>query len=132
MSIVLIIAAVLAWLFGLMLIAMPATFYAPTGLTLTPMAATIAQAHGATLIGLGTANWLGRNSDRNGVVALLGGNLVVQLLSLGVVIRTMMLGAGSAVAPGVAIHVALSTLFASSLILATRRMSRDGVRTGPA
>jgi hypothetical protein len=39
-------------------------------------------------------------------------NLVVQVLSLGVVLRTMALGAGAAVAPGVVIHVVLGGLFA--------------------
>jgi len=42
---------------------------------------------------------------------VLAGNLVVQILSLLVVLRTMQLGAGSAVAPGVVIHVVLGALF---------------------
>jgi hypothetical protein len=46
------------------------------------------------------------------VIAVLAGNLVVQVLSLGVVLRTMALGAGANVAPGVVIHVVLGALFA--------------------
>lgn len=110
------IAAILAWLFGAMLLIVPAEMYAPTGIAMTPMIATLAQAHGATLVGLGVVNWLARNADRQGLIAVLTGNLVVQVLSLGVVIRTMQLGAGLAVAPGVVIHVVLGSLFAIFLI----------------
>jgi hypothetical protein len=110
------IAAGLAWLFGAMLLIVPAEFYAPTGIAMTPMVATLAQAHGATLVGLGVVNWLARNADRQGLIAVLTGNLVVQVLSLGVVIRTMQLGAGLAVAPGVVIHVVLGSLFAIFLV----------------
>jgi hypothetical protein len=112
---VLAVAAVLAWLFGVALLAAPAKFYAPTGMVLTPMLATLAQAHGATLFGLGVVDWLARKADRQGLIAVLTGNLVVQVLSLGVVLWTMTLGAGSAVAPGVVIHVVLGGLFAVSL-----------------
>ena len=110
------IAAILACLFGAMLLIAPAEFYAPTGIPMTPMIATLAQAHGATLMGLGVVNWLARNADRQGLIAVLTGNLVVQILSLFVVIRTMQLGAGLAVAPGVVIHVVLGSLFAVFLI----------------
>jgi len=117
------IAAILAWLFGSMLLFVPAEFYAPTGIAMTPMVATIAQAHGATLIGLGVVNWLARTADRRGLIAVLAGNLVVQILSLFVVIRTMLLGAGTAVAPGVAIHVVLGGLFAFFLLRARKAES---------
>lgn len=120
MKIFLSIAAILAWLFGAMLLLVPAGFYAPTGIQMTPLIATIAQAHGATLVGLGCVNWLARNADRRGLTAVLGGNLVVQLLSLGVVLRTMQLGAGMAVAPGVVIHVVLGSLFGYFLYRNTR------------
>jgi len=114
------IAAVLAWIFGFALLATPAAFYAPIGVAFTPLIGTIAQAHGATLIGLGVINWLARDSDRNGILAVLAGNLVVQVLSLVVVLRTMALGAGIKVAPGVVIHVALGALFAWFLMRTLR------------
>ena len=114
------IAAVLAWLFRAALLFVAGDFYKPTGIEMTPMLATVAQAHGATLVGLGVVDWLGRKADRQGVLALLAGNLVVQVLSLGVVLRTMSLGAGSAVAPGVVIHVVLGSLFAFFLVRALR------------
>src|SRR5215510_7269225 len=110
MRIFLAVAAVLAWLFGAGLLLAPAGFYKPTGIEMTPLLATVAQAHGATLIGLGVIDWLARNADRAGARAVLAGNLVVQVLSLGVVLRTMSLGAGAAAAPGVVIHVTLGAL----------------------
>jgi hypothetical protein len=115
------IAAVLAWLFGAALLFAPGGFYKPTGIEMTPLLATIAQAHGATLIGLGVIDWLARNAEPSGARAVLAGNLVVQVLSLGVVLRTMSLGAGAAVAPGVAIHVVLGGLFAFFLARARTR-----------
>jgi hypothetical protein len=65
-------------------------------------------------------NWLARGTDRRGAVAVLAGNLVVQVLSLFVVFRTMQLGAGAAVLPGVVIHVVLGSLFAFFLLRARR------------
>jgi hypothetical protein len=106
------IAGGLACLIGAMLLLVPAAFYAPTGIVMTPMLATVAQAHGATLFGLGVVDWLARGADRAGLVAVLTGNLVVQVLSLIVVLRTAALGAGAAAAPGVVIHVTLGSCFA--------------------
>lgn len=120
MKLFLSIAAILAWIFGAMLLLIPANFYTPTGIAMTPMIATIAQAHGATLVGLGVIDWLARNAERQGLVAVLAGNLVVQILSLAVVVRTMLLGAGTAVAPGVVIHVVLGGFFVYFLVRARR------------
>jgi len=120
MKIFLSIAAVLAWLFGAALILAPAGFYAPTGIAMTPLLATIAQAHGATLFGLGVIDWMSRSATGASARAVLAGNLVVQVLSLGVVLRTMSLGAGAAVAPGVVIHVVLGGLFAFFLARSRR------------
>jgi hypothetical protein len=114
------VAGVLAWLFGAMLLAAPAQFYQPTGMVLTPLLATLAQAHGATLVGMGTVLWLARNATGQGLVAVLAGNLVVQILSLAVVIRTMTLGAGAAVAPGVVIHIVLGGFFLFFLLKARK------------
>src|SRR3989442_6346986 len=105
------IAAVLAWLFGAMLLLAPGPFYAPIGLTMTPMVASVAQAHGASLVGLGVINWMARGANRQGLVTVLTGNLVVQILSLGVAIRTVMVGAGAGATPSIFIHVVLGVLF---------------------
>jgi hypothetical protein len=48
---------------------------------MTPMIATIAQAHGATLVGFGVVDWMSRNVEPRGARAVLAGNLVVQVLS---------------------------------------------------
>ena len=86
MNLFLAIAAVLAWLVGGRMLLIPEQFFAPNGLTMTPMMATVAQvqaqAHGATLVGLA------RGADRSGAFAVLARNLVVQILSLLVVLRT--------------------------------------------
>ena len=99
------------WFFGVMLLLSPAKFYPPTGIVMTPLLAPIAQAHGATLVGLGVIDWLARSAEHKGLMAVLIGNLVVQVLSLFVVLRTMQLGAGTAVVPGVVIHVVLGAFF---------------------
>ena len=62
------ISAVLAWLFGAALLFAPAAFNAPLGIDVTPLIGTLAQAHGATLIGLGTVNWF---AARNGAVEVM-------------------------------------------------------------
>lgn len=118
--------AILAWLFGAMLLFIPGQFYAPTGIVMTPMSSTVAQAHGATLVGLGLINWLSRNADRRGLIAALAGNLLVQIASLAIVVRTMLLGAGTAVAPGVAIHLILGALFAWFLFRAISSQKEVG------
>lgn len=120
MKIFLAVAALLAWLFGLMLLLNPVKFYAPMGLALTPMLATLAQAHGATLIGLGVIDWIARGATGRGLVAVLTGNLVVQVLSLLVALRTMQLGAGLGMSPAILVHVVLGGLFAFFL-MRTRR-----------
>lgn len=121
MKLFLSIAAILAWLFGGALLFAPATFYEPTGIAFTPLLETLAQAHGATLLGLGVIDWLARSAEKKGLVAVLAGNLVAQALSLFVVMRTMSLGVGAAVAPGVAIHVVLGGIFAFFLFKASRQ-----------
>ena len=120
MKIFLSIAAVLAWLFGAMLLLAPGPFYAPIGLTMTPMVASVAQAHGASLVGLGVINWMARGANRQGLVTVLTGNLVVQILSLGVAIRTVMVGAGAGATPSIFIHVVLGVLFLFFLLQAKR------------
>jgi len=117
------IAALMGWLVGGMLLFAPGKFYAPIGISMNPMVATLAQAHAATLIGLAFINWLVRNADPRLLSPVLTGNLIVQVLSLGVVLWTAILGAGAAVAPGVAIHIVLSSFFAYFLLRSSRSAS---------
>jgi hypothetical protein len=119
-------AAILAWLFAAMLLLAPAAFYAPVGITLTPLLATVAQAHGATLFGLGVVNWLARKADARGVMAVLSGNLIVQVLSFGVVLRTWSLNPDASALPGALIHVVLGSLFAYFLIRTRRHSMASG------
>lgn len=114
----LIVAAVLAWLFGLMLLFNARAFEAPVGIDVTDKVATIAQAQGATLLGLGVTNWLARNlTDRAALTAVLSGNLVVQLLSLAVATRALVLHIFPVQgAPAIVIHLALGTAFALALV----------------
>ena len=114
------VAAVLAWLIGAMLLLAPGPFFAPTGMQLTPMIATIAQAHGATLIGVGVVDWLARSAERRGLVAVLTGNLVIQVLSLFVAFRTIALAGGPGPAPAVLIHVVLGGFCAFYLVKARK------------
>lgn len=46
------IAAILAWLFGAALLFAPGPFYQPAKIALTPMLATLSQAHSATIVGI--------------------------------------------------------------------------------
>ncbi len=115
MKLFLSLAAILAWLFGAGLLLAPAGFYAPLGITMTPLLATVAQAHGATLLGLGVINWLARNAEREGLKAVLAGNLVVQVLSLFVAIQTMAL-VGKGAFPALTIHTVLGIFFAFFLL----------------
>ena len=114
------IAAFMGWLIGGMLLFAPGKFYAPIGILMNPMVATLAQAHAATLIGLAFINWLARKADARLLSPVLTGNLIMQLLSLGVVVWTAILGAGAAVAPGIAIHIILSSFFAYFLLRISR------------
>jgi hypothetical protein len=124
MKIFLAIAAILAWLFGAGLLLAPAKFYEPIGITYTPILGTVAQAHGATLFGLGVITWLARGADRQGLMAVLGGSLVVQILSLLVALRVMSLGAGASATPSIVIHVVLGAVFAYFLIKTRRTPAR--------
>ena len=117
------IAAILAWIFGLGQLLAPVKFYAPMGIELTPMLATMVQSHGATMIGLGVINWFAREAQGRGLFAVLLGNLFVQVLNLGVVFRMLSLGAGKTAAPGVVIHVVLGGFFLFFLLRAKSRES---------
>jgi hypothetical protein len=122
MKIFLVISAILAWIFGLGQLLAPAKFYAPMGIELTPMLATIVQSYGATMIGLGVIDWCAREAQGRGLIAVLLGNLFVQVLNLGVVFRMLSLGAGRTAAPGVVIHVVLGGFFLFFLLRAKKQV----------
>ena len=116
------VSAILAWAFGVMLMMNAKAFEAPMGIDVTDKVATIAQAQGAILFGLGLVNWLAIGvTDRRALVAVFAGNLLVQLLSLGVVARAMALGIFPPQAIGaIVIHVALGGWFGLELVRASK------------
>ena len=115
--IVLTLGAVLAWIFGAMLLLAPGPFFAPMGIVMDEKVATIAQNQGAALISIGLINFLCRGvTDATALRAVLLGNMVIQLLSLGIVVRALALGIfPPRGAPALVIHVILGTLFAVAL-----------------
>jgi hypothetical protein len=124
---VLTLGAVLAWLFGAMLLLAPGPFFAPIGIVLDEKLATIAQNQGAALIAIGLIDFLARGvTDAAALRAVLIGNLVIQLLSLAIAVRALALGIFPPQgAPAVVIHVVLGILFG----LALRRL-RVGTAPG--
>jgi hypothetical protein len=124
---VLTLGAVLAWIFGAMLILTPGPFFAPIGIAVDEKVATIAQNQGAALIAIGLINFLCRGvTDAAALRAVLLGNLVLQLLSIVVVVRALALGIFPPQgAPALVIHAVLGTLFA----LALRRVRMVDERT---
>ena len=123
MKIFLAITAIISWLFGIMLLFFATQFYAPMGLHLTDQFNVIAQAEGAGLIGLGVFNWMARNMDRYGKIAILSGNLLTQAISLVLIVRASMLHIVSGVASGIVIHLVFGAGFAWFLLRMTRNPS---------
>jgi hypothetical protein len=122
MKIFLIVSALLAWLFGAALLFASAAFLAPMGIQATPAVAVSAQAQGAILIGLGVINWRARNLHGSAAEPVLAGNFVVQLLSLIVIGRAILLGIVPPQNAGaVVIHVLLGTGFMYFLAAERRR-----------
>jgi hypothetical protein len=120
----LLISAILAWLIGLMLLFNARGFEAPVGIEVNDKVATIAQAQGAILIGVGVINFMARSiAETRALVAILAGNLVIQLLSLAVAGRALVLHIlPMQGAPAVVIHILLGAAFA----LALGRVRREG------
>ena len=131
MRIFLRLAAGLAALFATGLLAAPAAFYAPTGLRLTALEATVVQAHGATLMGLAIATLFSSWASPAAWPPILAGNLAMQSLSLSVAIWTSWLGAGAAVAPAFVIHGLLTAAFGLALWRSSHRRGPIPNRTDP-
>jgi len=111
MKLFLSIAAILAWLFGFGLLLAPSGFYAPLQIVFTPLLGTIAQAHGATLIGVGVINWMCRSLKGKDVKPVLIGNLVIQILSFYVAVQTFTM-VGNGMIPALLIPTVLGLFFA--------------------
>src|SRR5262245_43182842 len=110
-----------------MLAVNPQGFEAPVGIDVNEKVATIAQSQGAILIGVGVINWLARSvTDDGALVAILTGNLVIQLLSLAVAGRALILHIFPMQgAPAVVIHIVLGVAFAWALLRVRRDSTPD-------
>ena len=122
MKILLAISALLAWAIGAMLVFAPAKFMAGNGIAIDDRIATIAQAQGVILIGLGLVNWLVRKSDDLVALrAVLAANLFVQVASIAVNVHALALHLVSESAAGtVVMHAILGAAFAIFLVRARR------------
>jgi hypothetical protein len=112
-KILLVISGVLGLGIGAAVMFSTASFVAGLGLTIDDRVATMGQAQGALLIALGAMNlFASRAADPAAVRPVLFGNLVAQLVSMGVNIRAGALGlVSSQVWGSVAMHVVLAGLF---------------------
>ena len=115
------IGAVQAFAFGLPLLLFPASMLAISGLTLPDGGIAIARGAGATVTGLGVIDWLLRGATGEVLRSLLGGNLVVQILSLLVNASEVLAGHLPAQAASASLlHLILSAMFVFALLRADR------------
>jgi hypothetical protein len=125
------LSAVLAWTFGAALLFATVSFLAPMGIDVTPAIAVSGQTQGAILIGLGVINWMARDLSGQSVKAVLAGNLAVQLLSLLVIVRALVLHVIPAQNAGAgAVHTVLGTGFLYFLWREGGRTTGAKTRTG--
>ena len=116
----LIIGAIAAVAFGLVLTVAPASMLGGFGLGVPNEAIVLSRDVGVTLIGVGVINWIGRDARGTPLRAILVGNVVIQALEL--VVNGYEIGAGllpGQAAGGLVIHLVLGAIF----VLAMRRAS---------
>jgi hypothetical protein len=104
------VSALLAVATGAIMALLPHTFVRPMGLSLDERTATLAQAMGVLLVGIGVINWLARAAVGPGLRAVLVGNLVVHVASLAVNARALAVGVRAA--GDVVVHVLFAAAFA--------------------
>src|SRR2546426_11752453 len=106
-----------AFAFGLALLLFPASMLAISGLMLPDGGIAIARGAGATLTGLGFIDWLLRGATGEVLRGLLGGNRVIQGLSLLVNAREVPARPLPAPAAGASLlHLILSAVFGFALL----------------
>ena len=89
--------AVLSWMFGLILLFVPAAIAAAYGITLNPGTAVLARLIGATFVGLGVLAWLARAAAPSEALrAILLGYAVINTLGCLVSSDAVLSGAGNA------------------------------------
>jgi hypothetical protein len=108
----LIIGAIAAVVFGLLLTVFPATMLGGFGLGTPPEAIVVSRDVGVTLIGLGVLNWIARDATGTPLRAILVGNLVIQALEI--VVNGYEIASGVlpvAAAGGLVLHLVLGAIF---------------------
>jgi hypothetical protein len=108
----LIIGAVAAFVFGLLLVVFPAAMLSGFGLGTPNEGVVVSRDVGATLIGVGVINWLARDATGTPLRALLVGNVVIQALEI--VVNGYEILAGTlpvSAAGGLVLHLVLGALF---------------------
>lgn len=121
---VLILGAVVAAVFGVVLIASPDSMLAGAGLDAHGDGIIVARDLGVMQLGIAILDWVGRNTDGKGLRAILGANVFTQFAGLaldGAEIVTHQLP--GAAWPQILVHAALFVVFGFALI-ATRDRSR--------
>lgn len=112
------IGAVVAGIFGLLLVFAPAQMLAGFGLKGVDEGMILSRDVGSTLVGLAIINWLGRDASGAALRALLVGNLAIQVFEFLVNGYELMIGQlPSSAAGGEVIHIVLGIIF----LLALRR-----------
>jgi hypothetical protein len=115
----LIIGALAAAVFGLMLTFLPGQMLSGFGLPGSPDALILSRDVGVTLLGVAILNWLGRDATGSALRAILIGNLAIQVLEFLVNGYELAIGVlPSSAAGGELIHIVLGVVF----LLALRRV----------
>lgn len=124
-KILLVISGLVGVLIGAATMFATASFMAGLGLAIDDRLATMGQAQGALLVALGSMNlFASRAADPAAVRPVLFGNLMAQLVSMGVNIRAGAMGlVSSQVWGSVAMHVVLAGLF-GYFLASTRAAAR--------
>jgi hypothetical protein len=113
----LVIGAVAAALFGLLLFFLPTQMLGGFGLAAPKEAVVLSRDVGAVLIGLGVLNWMARDATGAALRGLLVGNIVVQVVEIAGNGYELAVGdLPTVAAPGILIHVVIGLVFVLALV----------------
>jgi len=112
----LVVGAAQSFAFGLPLLLVPGVLLALSGIATTETTAAIARGAGATVVGVGVIDWTMRRLTGDALVALLRGNLAIQVLSLGANASEILAGhLPPLAASATLLHATLSVMFGLAL-----------------
>ena len=110
------IGAVVAVIFGLLLVFAPGQMLTGFGLSAPVEGIILSRDVGVTLVGLGIINWLARDASGSALRGLLVGNLAIQLFEFLVNGYELLMGQlPTAAAGGEVIHIVLGIIFLLAL-----------------